>query len=151
VFSSLLGFIRREANSATEYTVDLENQRRSLLTRRRSSDGASADIDARLAQIEAELAARELPLDTLDARLSFVADVLGNPSNYISSASFTMRLNRMGVKLSNIASESGSLVPMTEIRVARHAPRIATLVRFPRAELLPTPDYLQQADRFLAV
>lgn len=151
IFGSLLGFIRRETQCQAEKTADLENRRRSLLGKKRSASEPTPDLDVQLEQIEAELAAQALHLNTLEERLAFIAEVLGNPSSYISGNHQQLRLSRMGIKLNEHSSETGNLVSLTEIHIARHQPRIAALVRFPRAELLPERDYLQQADMFLAV
>jgi hypothetical protein len=53
-----------------------------------------------------------------------------------------MRLSRMAVKLDNCSDESGYELTLPEIHIASHAPRISTLVRFPREELLPEKDFL---------
>jgi hypothetical protein len=48
-------------------------------------------------------------------------------------------------------ADSGNQVPLFEIRVASHTPRVGALVRFPRAELLPRQDFVRGADLFLAL
>ena len=77
--------------------------------------------------------------------------MLAHPEQYVYRDQHELRLNRLGVKLEDDSTEAGYTVPLSEIQVAYHKPRIAALVRFPREELLPRQDYLQKADLFLAV
>ncbi len=62
-----------------------------------------------------------------------------------------LRLTRLGIMLEAGSSEPGYELGVSEIRIASHRPRIGALVRFPREELLPKPDFVRQADIFLAL
>jgi hypothetical protein len=153
IFGSLLGYIRRRVKHDKEQVADLQSQRAQLQVQLKQTDsGVQAEgLEARIDAIERELASLNQPLATLEDYLGFVAEVVSGPENFIRSSADQLRLTRMGVKLTDGSSESGYMVPVVEIHVACHEPRVATLVRFPRAELLPRPDYLAQADLFLAV
>lgn len=153
IFNSLLAYIRLRAKTAKEGAVELESRRRMLQGRlgHQASDAEAAQLQARIDEVEQELVARELRLDSLEDHLEFIASVLGNPAQYVNRNQHDLRLNRLGVKLEDDSAETGYTVPLSEIRVACHNPRIAALVRFPRTELLPRQDYLQKADLFLAV
>lgn len=153
IFNSLLAHIRLRVKTAKERAAELEN-RRSMLRGRLRHEASEADamrLQARIEEVERDLAARELCLDSLENHLEFIATVLGDPARYVRCNQYDLRMNRLGVKLEEGSADSGYTVPLYEIHVADHKPRIAALVRFPRAELLPRQDYLQKADLFLAV
>jgi vacuolar-type H+-ATPase subunit E/Vma4 len=153
IFNSLLNYIRRRVKTVKEETQELENRRRMLLGRIKHQEQAesSEQLQAQLQEVEGKLEQRELRLDSLQDHLEFVADVLAHPAAYVDGNHHELRLNRLGIKLEDGAEDAGYTVPLSEIRVACHQPRIATLVRFPREELLPRQDYLKKADLFLAV
>ncbi len=153
IFHSLLAYIRLRAKTAKEGAAELESRRVMLQgrLRREVSDADAAQLQTQIDEVERDLAARELCLDSLENHLEFIAAVLGNPAQYVNCNQYDLRMNRLGVKLEDGSADTGYTVPLYEIHVADHDPRIAALVRFPRAELLPRQDYLQKADLFLAV
>ena len=154
VFDSLLTYIRRRVKYDKEHSADLQNQRNVLVNQlRRTEDDVPVrqELEGRIGEVERELAASDQPLSTLEDYLAFVVRVLADPKQYIGTSPQEFRLTRTGVKLDEKSLETGYTVPVVEIRVTCNEPRVATLVRFPRAEMLPQPDYLQQADLFLAV
>jgi len=154
IFNSLITYIRRRTKTLKEQTEKLENRRRMLSGRIQHRQEGAEDFEqmqAQLQEVEEQLEQRDLRLDSLREHLEFVADVLAHPSDYVEGDHHELRLNRLGIKLEEDAEELGYTVPLSEIRVACHQPRIATLVRFPREELLPQQDYLKKADLFLAV
>jgi len=153
IFDSLLSYIRRRAKVAKETHDALENRQRSLLSRLRheTDEARASDLKASIAELERDLAGEELSLITLDDHLEFIAQVLSNPAQYVSRNGEAMHLNRMGIKQDRDSIGAGPGIPLSEIRVACHEPRIAALACFPRKELLPQQDYLKKADLFLAV
>jgi hypothetical protein len=150
IFNHLLSYIRRRAKTAKETRGELENRRRVLQGRlqRAAPEGALA-LQSQIADVERDLALEDLQLNSLEDHMEFIAGVLGNPQLYVSGAGMSLRLSRLGIKMDVDSGEAGYTVPLSEIRVSCHEPRIATLVRFPRSELLPQQDYLERADRFL--
>ena len=56
----------------------------------------------------------------------------------------------MGVKIREGSGQSGAKIDMAEIKIGNTPKRVVLLARFPRNELLPKEDFVQQADRYLA-
>jgi hypothetical protein len=151
IFNSLLGYARRRAKTAKETALELGNRRKALQGRltRASDEHAARELQAQIDQLEQGLAQESLKLVTLNDHLEFVAEVLGNPAQYVSRGGHDLRLSRLGIKLEGQSDKAGYEVPLAEIHVACHEPRIAALVRFRRDELLARHDYLRKADLFL--
>jgi hypothetical protein len=157
IFNNLLSYVRRRGNTAKETVQEAENRLRVLrgrLQQKRAfaADAASvAEIEAQIERQERLLDLEDLRLDSLEDHLAFVAGVLRDPTQVVRRADRMLRLTRMGIKIESGPSQGANAIPLSEIHVACHEPRVAVLVRFPRAELLPEQDYLQRADLFLAV
>ena len=154
LFNGLLDYIRQTTATTKGRGTKLESRLNGLRARLRRSTHTDAPVDqpevqARIATLEAELAQEQWRLLTLEEHLRFVADVLGNPAQYLSSCEHLVRLSRMGVKLERDFSEPGYELRLSEIKIAGADPRISALVSFPRRELLPRQDFLEQADLFL--
>lgn len=157
IFKGLLAYIRHKANTAKATETELETQLkvwRGRLQRSMTAGGAEVSqerLRTLIDELEQDLAQQELRLVSLEDRLDFVADVLGNPARYLSTRSCAIRLDRMGIKLEGNVPDSGYEVLMSEIQIASQRPKVGVLVRFLRSELLPQQDFLAQADHFLAV
>lgn len=156
IFNGLLAHIHKRARDEKIHIVELENRRDFLAARlHRNGSGNGGESRATLQRELDELGktlAREIPRSvSLASRLELVADILGNPAQYISGSLHPIHLSRMGVKLDGKRADDDNEVPLFEIRVASQGTRIGTLVRFPRAELLPRRDLVREADLFLAV
>lgn len=157
VFNSLLGYIQRRGRTLKQGGAELENQHRVLVNRLRLLE-ANNDASPRqrqvlheeLADLEAQLERRPERLASIRDELNFITRVLEEPSQYVRRETRHLRVSRLGVKLDEGSQEAGAEIRLSEIQVAYHRPRIAVLARFPREELLPERDYLQQASLFLA-
>jgi len=103
------------------------------------------------ALVEREIAQGVPRLTSLEDYLEFVADVLGNPQQYLNGCSSSIRLSRLGIKLEGGRTDAGNEIPLFLFRLASHTPRVGSLVRFPRAELLPPQDFVRRADLFLTL
>jgi hypothetical protein len=57
----------------------------------------------------------------------------------------------MAIKLEEGMNVPGYQVPLSEIHIASHTPRVSVLVRFPRRELQPPQDLMRKAELFLAM
>ncbi len=151
IFNHLLSYIRRRAKTAKETRLELENRRRVLERRMGQEDGdQAAELRGQIDQVDRDLALEDLRLISLEDHLEFIADVLDNPEQHVSGGGQQLYLSRLGIKLESDSKEAGYVLPLSEIRVSCHEPRIASLVRFPRSELLPKQDYLEKADLFLS-
>lgn len=152
IFRSLVAFIRREIISAKKALLDQGTRRRVLNGRLRtaSDESRQAQLEGELRQLEAE-SAQGPALKTLNDYFEFITETLRDPKAYVSCRNFDIHMNRMGVQLDDASSEGGLLVPVTEILVTSHLPRIAALARFQRDELLPDRDFIREASLFLAL
>ncbi len=157
MFDGLLSYIQRRATEAKTQTLDLENRLNSLngrlrrLSREADPENRGPTLTKKIQELEQQLAAQELRLSTLSEHLDFVAHVLSHPADFLSSDRCSLRLNRQAVKLENDDETPAYDLELSEFRIAWQPPRIGAMVRFPRAELLPQPDLLKQADLFLAI
>ena len=156
IFNGLLAYIRKQASQAKTRAAVLETRHRSLV--RRLSEALSGqsgesrqELQNRIDDVEQELT-HEIPrLASLEDHLDLVADILGNPAQYLNGGLCSIRLSRLGIKLDGDRADTGNEIQLFEIQVASQQPRVGALVRFPRAELLPQRDFIREADLFLAL
>ena len=88
---------------------------------------------------------------TLEDRLAFVSDVLRYADQFISASFQHLHLTHMGIKVDQESKEPAYEFDIAVIRIGNKEPRVAALVRFPRCELLPKPEFLLQTDSLFAV
>jgi hypothetical protein len=69
--------------------------------------------------------------------LEQVTGVFRRPDSFIRIRKVPLRLNKMGIKISDDSSEPGNRLELTEVMIGDELPRVVTLARFPREELLP--------------
>jgi hypothetical protein len=156
IFNGLLAYVKNRASESKTRAMTLESRRKSLRTRLSQAgtegDGASrAELERKIALVEREIAQGVPRLTSLEDYLEFVADVLGNPQQYLNGCSSSIRLSRLGIKLEGGRTDAGNEIPLFLFRLASHTPRVGSLVRFPRAELLPPQDFVRRADLFLTL
>ncbi|HRY16025.1 MAG: hypothetical protein KDJ31_09550 [Candidatus Competibacteraceae bacterium] len=97
-----------------------------------------AALKRRLVQVEEELVAVRKRLGTLDDYLEQVRQVLSQPEQYLQVRPLTLRLTRLGVKLSPQSTEPGETLSLIELDSLGEQ-RIGALVRLSRIEALPPP------------
>lgn len=148
IFHNLLDYLRNRAASVQEQARVLDSQLR--LSRVREHAGGGADLAAEIAEVERKLLELEPRLASLEDYLTFVEQTLRNPERYVSGEAYDLTVDRMGIRQETTSSRHNEL-HLSEIRVGSKPPRIAALVRFPRADLLPRQDFLKKADLFLNV
>ena len=157
MFNGLLAHIRRRANDARTRIAELEN--RIVVAKRRlrvlgqdfSRKSARRGLEAEIERLQGELSEDPLRLPTLNDHLRFAVECLSNPADILQAETRSLSLTRMAIKLEKGSEEPGYELTLPEIRIASHAPRISTLVHFPREELLPKQDFLREADIFLSL
>lgn len=151
IFKSLIAFMQREIAEAKKNQAKNETQRRVLVGRIRScqEDNQRVGLEQNLEQLDARIL-QSTRFKTLKDHFDFIRDTLQNPDTCVRCRNFEISMNRMGVQISEHQTEGRMQVPVTEITVTSHPPRIAALARFPREELLPTKDFVREADIFLA-
>jgi hypothetical protein len=157
VLKAFLGHIRQQVGGATTTVADLETRLRVLRGRLKEANRRADAVEDRsrlernIGQAEQDLAGVGLRLATLDDQLAFVAESLAKPEQFLTGGITRLRVSRLGIKLEGASTEAGNEIELSEIHIASHGPRVGSLVRFPREELLPQPDFFRNADLFLAL
>jgi len=157
MFNGVLRFIRNKSIDARTRVSDMENRLRILHARMRSQKKRRDKLDAvnnlatEIRVLEKKLATEDLHLTTIGDQMDFVIHALSNPAHYLSAQRSSVRINRLAIKLEKSTEEPCFDLDLTEISIASHRPRVSALVRFPRNELLPKPDFVKQAGMFLGV
>ena len=78
------------------------------------------------------------PQEALDA----VIAVFSRPDRFVRMQHHWLRLNKMGIKLDRHSREPCNELHLTEVVIGNEPPRVVTLAKFPRAELLAPRDFL---------
>jgi hypothetical protein len=118
------------------------------LARRHAASEDRAAIEGELEAIAAELDAPRPRLDSLEEQLRFVSDMLSAPQEIIGCSHHSIYLDHLRIKHDGPTGNARELM-LSEVHVSGHRPRVASLVSFPRAQLLPERDFLQEASVFL--
>ena len=69
--------------------------------------------------------------------LEQVADVFSKPDEFVRLRKSSLRLNKMGIKISEDSPQPGNLLNLTEVVIGNERPRVVTLATFPKNELIP--------------
>jgi len=151
IFNGLLAHIRCLLNDAKSRSDELKNHLKTLRGRLQRASGSDVDdLQARVSKLELALAEQDPHFASLENNLDFVSEVLEKPASYLNASSSILRLSRLGIKLDEAVTDAGYEVPISQIQIASHRPRIGALVRFPRTELLPEQNFVASADLFLS-
>jgi hypothetical protein len=153
VFNSLIAHIRVASAKAQTRADELTRRAqawRARLKRQQPGSPEHAALAREVEALEAELRGPAPRLATLEDQLRYVADALSSPERTVSSHRHRIYLDPMGVRHDGPGASGVRELPLSEIHVAGHRPRVACLVSFPRAELLPERDFLREASIFLA-
>lgn len=151
IFEGLLVHIQKRVRDEKVNLIELENRRDFLLAHlNRKEVESRTEMQAEFDRIEKTLAQEVPRLASLESRLGLVVEILEHPTRYVSGHSISIHLSRTGVKLDGDQADADNAIPLFEIRIASQGTRVAALVEFPRAELLPRQDFIRKADRFLA-
>jgi hypothetical protein len=78
----------------------------------------------------------ETPLLTPQVVLEQVIKVFSRPEDFVQTRGFSLRLNKMGIKISDNSSEPANKLKLTEVSIGNELPRVITLATFPQQELL---------------
>lgn len=126
----------------SELQILKARQRRQQMALQKSADPALAteyqDTCRQLQQLEAELS--KTPLATPQAAMEQVMTVFRNPEEFVRLRKFSLRLNKMGILIGDEPEQPCNEIDLTEVTIGEGSPRIVTLARFPRSEILPPPD-----------
>jgi len=92
------------------------------------------DSSLELGKIEEQL--MKNPLLTPQIMLEQVMDVFSKPDDFVRVGKLQLKLNKMGIKISDDSAEAGNKLNLTEVIIGNDLPRVVTLATFPRKELL---------------
>ena len=87
-----------------------------------------------LKKIEEEML--HAPLLTPQIMLQQVLDVFTKPDEFVQVRKLQLRLNKMGIKISDDSAQADNKLNLTEVIIGENPPRVVTLAMFPRKELL---------------
>jgi len=152
-FNALIGHIRLTAAEAHTRADDLEGRGqawRARLKRETPGSPEHAALQREVQRIETERATGGPLLETLEDHFRHVADALSHPEHIISNRQISVFVDRLGLKHDGPDRGGARELRLSEIQIAGEPPRVACLVSFPRAELLPVRDFLREASIFLA-
>ncbi len=119
------------AESATAEPVDLPALERQL-----------QDLETELSQLRADSA-------TLDKHLAKVAATLSEPEKYLRLESIALTLDHMNTKVPADSPRVANAMTFQEIVLGKDRRVAALFVRFPSNQLLPQPDFFEEANRLL--
>ena len=126
---------------SSELQVLKARQRRQLTAMQKSADASLAaeyqETTQQLDKLEAELA--KAPLATPQAAMEQVVTVFRNPEDFVRLRKFPLRLNKMGILAGNDTEQPCNEINLTEVTIGESDPRIVTLAKFARNDILPEP------------
>lgn len=76
------------------------------------------------------------PLMTPQRVLEQVIEVFSNPGEFVKMRKTPLRLNKMCIKISDDSPAPANQLNLTEVVIGNELPRVVTLARFPRKDLL---------------
>lgn len=108
-----------------------------------------ASIDKRLREIEVELGRIRADSATLDDHLAKVVVTLREPEKHLRLDRVSMTLDHMNIKADKNSSRNTSMLTFDDVLLGKGR-RITTMfIRFPSDEILPRPDFFDEANRLL--
>jgi hypothetical protein len=153
IFNCVVGHIRARSTQLKSGSSDLEGRARALNGRLRhlaADTPEHAAVQREIEALDTELQQQGPRLSSLEDQLRFVADSLSRLDEIVACRHQTLYVDRLGIRQDNAAATNVHELRLAEIQVATKPPRVATLVSFPRDELLPKRDFLREASLFLA-
>lgn len=154
IFKHLIEDIQRQAMQAETGAYALETRHNALRARMRRlkpdhlSEGERDDLQRQLRTTEEQIQSLGPRLASLEDHLRFVIQVLADPEQMLRAHQRNIFVDRMGIMHDQLEAGASEL-RLSEIQIGRQQPRVACLVGFGRAELLPQRDFLTEASAFL--
>jgi hypothetical protein len=97
----------------------------------RSIEATGRELDS----LEKEI--MDTPLLTPRLILQQVVDVFSEPEGFVRINKLPLRLNKMGIKISDNVPQPCNQLDLTEVTIGKDSPRVVTMATFPKQELLP--------------
>ena len=94
---------------------------------------AIEETSLELGKIEKDM--MNAPLLTPQVLLGQVSRVFSNPEDFIRLRKFSLRLNKMGIKISDDSPQPCNSLNLTEVVIGNELPRVVTLAKFSGKEL----------------
>ena len=115
--------------------LDARLRRHKQQTREVNQDTRSIEeTSLKLKKIEKEML--HAPLLTPQVMLEQVIDIFSKPDDFVQVRKLQLRLNKMGIKISDNSAQADNRLNLTEVIIGDNPPRVVTLAMFPRKELL---------------
>jgi hypothetical protein len=106
-------------------------------------------IEQQLQEVEAELDLLRADSTTLEQHLAKVAATLSQPENYLRREQVSLTLDPMNIKVPPNSRRVANTLTFDEVVLVEDRRLIVLFIRFSSDELLPQPDFFEQARRFL--
>lgn len=106
-------------------------------------------IDRRLREIEADLIRIRADSATIDDHLAKVVATLREPEQHLRLNRVSLTLDHMNIKVSQGSSRNANTLDLEEVLLGKDRRIITLLIRFPSDEILPRPDFFDEANRLL--
>jgi len=100
------------------------------------------EIHQKLSMIDEQLE-KTHPL-TPQESLEQVNAVFSRPDQFVRFKKCSLRLNKMGIKIDEDSRQACNEIRLAEVEIGDELPRVVTLAKFPRDELLPRREFLAQ-------
>jgi len=76
--------------------------------------------------------------------LNQVHAVFKRPDDFVRIHKTSLSLNKMCIKIDERSTQPSNRINLTEVVIGDDLPRVVTLAKFPRDELLPPTEFLSQ-------
>jgi hypothetical protein len=106
-------------------------------------------LERQLQDLETELNQLRADSATLDKHLAKVAATLSEPEKYLRLESIALTLDHMNTKVPADSPRVANAMTFQEIVLGKDRRVAALFVRFPSDQLLPQPDFFEEANRLL--
>ena len=106
-------------------------------------------LEQQLEGLETELNQLRADSATLDQHLGKVVATLSAPEKYLQLESIPLTLDHTNIKVSPDSQRVANSMTFEEIVLVKDRRIAAMFIRFPSSELLPQPDFFEEANRLL--
>lgn len=114
-----------------------------------STSNNPATIDRRLREIEVELTRIRADSATIDDHLAQVVTTLREPEKHLRLERVSLTLDHMNIKVPPDSSRNANTLIFDEVLLGKDRRITTLLIRFPSDEILPQPDFFDEANRLL--
>ncbi|MFO1372093.1 MAG: hypothetical protein U1F42_06755 [Candidatus Competibacteraceae bacterium] len=120
-----------------------------LLDPHATAIASPAVIDRRLREIEIELGRLRADSATIDDHLTKVVATLREPEKHLRLERVSLTLDHMNIKVPQDSSKNANTLTFDEILLGKDRRITTLLIHFPSDEILPQPDFFDEANRLL--